>query len=123
MAWKYAGGESIASIQYWNKERVDTVAGNTFSLPSMNLVAVNGGATQSTVNTGSGKDSGYVFNLNHRTETIVIKTAKKRKVKKNIKAGHDRDPLAQSTLEIKITLMAVKSIAELVVQRTTMERC
>ncbi len=65
LGWKYAGGESIASVQYWSKERVDTVAGNTFSLASLNLVAVNGGATQATANTGSGKDSGYVFNINH----------------------------------------------------------
>jgi hypothetical protein len=65
LGWKYAGGESIASVQYWSKERVDNTAANTFSLASASLVTANGGATTTTNNTGSGKDSGYVFNINH----------------------------------------------------------
>ena len=65
LGWKYAGGESIASIQYWNKERVDNTAANTFSLPTNIAVAANGGAATAANNTGSGKDSGYVFNINH----------------------------------------------------------
>ena len=65
LGWKYAGGESIASIQYWNKERVDNVAGATFSLGSAITVVANGGGATSSNNTGSGKDSGYVFNINH----------------------------------------------------------
>jgi len=65
LGWKYAGGESIASIQYWNKERVDNTAANTFSLATITAVAANGGASTAANNTGSGKDSGYVFNINH----------------------------------------------------------
>jgi len=68
LGWKYAGGESIASVQYWAKERVDTTAGNTFSLPSQISVGANGAAAAAANianNTGSGKDSGYVFNINH----------------------------------------------------------
>jgi hypothetical protein len=68
LGWKYAGGESIASIQYWTKERVDTTAGNVFSLPALTSVVANGAGTLGTgqnANTGSGKDSGYAFNINH----------------------------------------------------------
>jgi len=65
LGWKYGTGESIASIQYWNKERVDTTAANTFSLANLTTVAANGGASTTANNTGSGKDSGYVFNINH----------------------------------------------------------
>ena len=65
LGWKYAGGESIASVQYWNKERVDNTAANTFSLASAVAVGANGGAGVASSNLGSGKDSGYVFNINH----------------------------------------------------------
>jgi hypothetical protein len=65
LGWKYAGGESIASVQYWNKERVDNTAAATFSLSTLTAVAANGGAATTANNTGSGKDSGYVFNINH----------------------------------------------------------
>ena len=65
LGWKYGKGESIASIQYWNKERVDNTAANTFSLATLTAVAANGGAPTTANNTGSGKDSGYVFNINH----------------------------------------------------------
>jgi hypothetical protein len=69
LGWKYAGGESIASVQYWNKERVDTtIGGNLFSLNTLISVAANGAGTagnNTAANTGSGKDSGYVFNINH----------------------------------------------------------
>ena len=65
LGWKYGKGESIASVQYWNKERVDNTAANTFSLPTATAVTANGGATTAANNTGSGKDSGYVFNINH----------------------------------------------------------
>jgi hypothetical protein len=68
LAWKYAGGESIVSLQYWNKERVDNTAAATFSLPTLTSVAANGAAiagNNTANNTGSGKDSGYAFNINH----------------------------------------------------------
>ena len=65
LGWKYGKGESIASVQYWNKERVDNTAANTFSLASAITVVANGGGVTSSNNTGSGKDSGYVFNINH----------------------------------------------------------
>jgi hypothetical protein len=68
VGWKYAGGESIASVQYYAKERVDTTAGATWSLPTLVSMNANGGATaaaNTANNTGSGKDSGYVFNINH----------------------------------------------------------
>jgi hypothetical protein len=68
LAWKYAGGESIASLQYWNKERVDNTAANTFSLPTLISVAANGAATAGNntgANSGSGKDSGVGLNVNH----------------------------------------------------------
>jgi len=68
LAWKYASGESIASVQYWTKERVDTTANALFSLPTLVTVAGQGAGTAATnvaANAGSGKDSGYVFNINH----------------------------------------------------------
>ena len=65
LGWKYGKGESIASVQYWAKERVDTAAAATFSLATITAVGANGGANTAANNTGSGKDSGYVFNINH----------------------------------------------------------
>ncbi|NDC61717.1 MAG: hypothetical protein EBZ60_06850, partial [Betaproteobacteria bacterium] len=68
LAWKYAGGESIASVQYWTKERTDLTANALFSLPTLiSTTALGAGtaAANTAANQGSGKDSGYVFNINH----------------------------------------------------------
>ena len=68
LGWKYGKGESIASVQYWNKERVDNTAAATFSLPTLISTAALGAGTaaaNTAANQGSGKDSGYVFNINH----------------------------------------------------------
>jgi predicted porin len=64
LGWKYGTGESIASVQYWAKERTDATA--VFSLPTLTAMTTTGAATATTANnTGSGKDGGWVLNLNH----------------------------------------------------------
>jgi predicted porin len=59
LGFRYAAG-SMASFQYWNKERTDkSNASNGLALPG---ITTN---NTSTTNTGSGKDSGYVLSLKH----------------------------------------------------------
>ncbi len=60
LGYKYATG-SIASIQYWNKERTDK--------SNANAAFVASGSTAA----GRGKDAGYVINVNHSiTPTMML---------------------------------------------------
>jgi len=66
VGYKYAA-DSIVSLQYWNKDRTDKTSGtNSLVLP------YNGASTVTTANQGSGKDSGYVANLNHAISSNVL---------------------------------------------------
>ncbi|WP_158269449.1 porin [Limnohabitans sp. JirII-29] len=65
LGYKYAGAasSSIVSAQVWNKKRTD--------LSGVATLKLSGGGAQTavlstdTANTGSGKDSGYAFNVEH----------------------------------------------------------
>jgi len=59
LGFRYAA-DSMASFQYWNKERTDKTN-------ALNTLALNGITTSysSAINRGSGKDSGYVLSLKH----------------------------------------------------------
>ena len=61
LGYKYAGAAnpSIVSAQMWNKKRTDLTA------PTAALVLAGGTTGLGTLLTGSGKDSGYGFSLEH----------------------------------------------------------
>ena len=61
LGYKYAGAAStsIASIQTWNKKRTD------LTTPGASLAVPGGNSSTATPNTGSGKDAGYGFVVEH----------------------------------------------------------
>ena len=65
VGYKYAA-DSIVSLQYWNKDRTDKTSGTNA------LVLPYNTSSYTTTNTGSGKDSGYVANLNHSISSNVL---------------------------------------------------
>jgi len=64
LGYKYAGAasSSIVSAQMWNKKRTDLSSNTAYAATPVLAGGSTGIITQ---NTGSGKDSGYAFNVEH----------------------------------------------------------